>query len=115
MVGWFAAEEWLAYTVDVQSDGAYMFQARVGSVFPDRTFHVEVDGRDVTGPIAVPQVADWDQYQTISVGGVQLPAGVHQVRVIMGPLDFMDLEWIAFVQGGAPVPAATSAGARKTL
>ena len=34
VVGWFAAEEWLAYTVDVQSDGAYVFQARVGSVFP---------------------------------------------------------------------------------
>ena len=29
VVGWFAAEEWLAYTVNVDRDGPYAFQARV--------------------------------------------------------------------------------------
>jgi hypothetical protein len=108
-VGWFAAEEWLAYTVDVQNDGVYTFRARVGAALPDRTFHVEIDDVDVTGSIAVPEVPDWDQYRLVSVGGVQLRAGTHRLRMVMGPLDFMDLQWIAFVLSGTPVPGRIEA------
>jgi hypothetical protein len=109
VVGWFAAEEWLAYTVNVERDGPYAFQGRVGSAFAGRTFHVEVDGTDVTGSIDVPQVPDWGQYRTLSAGGVSLRAGLHQVRVVMGPLDFMDLDWIGFVPVAAPLPGRIEA------
>lgn len=89
-IGWFAAGEWLNYTVDVQTTGSYRLRARVGSFFPGRTFSVTVDGDDVTGPIAVPQVRDWDRYRTVQIAGVPLTSGRHTVRVLMGPLDFMD-------------------------
>jgi uncharacterized repeat protein (TIGR03803 family) len=64
-VGWFAAGEWLAYTVDVKIDGIYTIAARVGSLFTGRTFHIAIDGQDVTGPLVVPAVSDWDEYQTV--------------------------------------------------
>jgi hypothetical protein len=96
-VGWFAAGEWLAYTAQVQRDGLFAIQARVGSAFPGRTFHLEIDGLDITGPTAVPQVADWDRYQTVTVATVQLRAGPQKLRVVMGLESFMDLQWIAVV------------------
>jgi hypothetical protein len=97
-IGWIAAAEWLGYTVDVESAGSYRLDVRVGSAMPGRTFHVEVDGTAVTGAVGVPEVADWDRYQTISVVDVPMPAGRHLVRVVMGPEDFMDLQWLAIVR-----------------
>jgi len=95
-IGWLAAGEWLNYTVNVQTAGTYGLSVRVGSALPDRTFHIEVDGLDVTGAIAVPYVTAWDQYQTLSLPGIALSAGQHTIRVVMGPLDFMDLQWLEF-------------------
>lgn len=97
-IGWFAAGEWLAYTAHVQSDGLYTIQARVGSALPGRTFHIEVDGVDATGEIAVPQVAAWDQYETVSIADVSLSGGTRVVRVVLGTEDFVELQWIGFVQ-----------------
>ena len=94
-VGWIAAGEWLAYTVDIETSGSHRIDVRVGSALPGRTFHVEVDGGAVTESVAVPQVADWDRYETVSVAGVPLQAGRHVLRMVMGPEDFMDLQWFA--------------------
>jgi hypothetical protein len=80
----------------LQTAGTYGLGVRVGSALPDRTFHIEVDGLDVTGAIAVPYLTAWDQYQTLSLPGIALSAGQHTIRVVMGPLDFMDLQWLEF-------------------
>lgn len=95
-IGWFAAGEWLNYTAEVLESGDYSIRARVGSALPNRTFHIEIDGRDVTGPIPVPLVRDWDRYRTVRVPHVHLDAGQRSVRVVMGPEDFMDLQWLEF-------------------
>ncbi len=105
-IGWFAAGEWLEYTVEVRETGAYSIAARVGSALSDRTFHIEVDGRDVTGAIPVPQTPDWDRYVTVRISGVLLEGGRRRVRVVMGPLDFMDLQWLEFsFHAGRTTPA----------
>ena len=93
-VGWFNAGEWLAYTVDVTDAGTYALQSRIGSALPGRTFHVEVDGEDVSGPVAVPEFPDWDQYETVTGPGIPLTAGRHRLRVVMGPEDYMDFNWL---------------------
>jgi YVTN family beta-propeller protein len=114
-VGWINAGEWLAYQTVVQATGTYTIQARVGSAFADRTFHIEVGGVDVTGEVPVPQMRDWDQYTTVSVPDVALTAGPQTVRVVMGPSDFMDLQWIAFVRQMSADPAGAFAGVRPEL
>jgi probable HAF family extracellular repeat protein len=93
-VGWFEAGEWLAYTLDVESEGLYSIQAHVSTVLPGRTFHIEVDGVDVSGPVAVPVVADWEQYQTVTAADVWLPAGKPVLKVVMGAESFMDFKWL---------------------
>lgn len=95
-LGWTTAGEWLSYSVSVQRTGFYNVQARVGSMLPGRTFHLEADGVDITGPIAVPQLADWDEYATVTVDGVALNAGTQTLRLVIGPQDSIDVHWIAF-------------------
>ena len=95
-IGWLAAGEWVSYTVDAKTTGNYVLRVHVGSAFAGRTFYVEVDGRDVTGPLVVPQLKEWDQYRTVKVPGVRIDAGERVIRVVMGPEDFMDLQWLDF-------------------
>ena len=110
-VGWFMSGEWLAYTTTVRTAGRYTIRARVGSALPGRTLRVEIDGRDVTGPLAVPQVSDWDRYKTVSGPTIALTAGTHVLRVAMGPQDYADFQWLEFVAArrGRPVPAIIEA------
>ena len=45
-------------------------------------FHVEVDGVDRTGPIAVPDTGGWQTWQTITTAGIPLTAGARVIRVV---------------------------------
>jgi hypothetical protein len=81
VVGWTHAGEWLAYTINVATAGTYMLQTRVASPGNGGTFHVEFNGVDATGSIAVPNTGDWSIFQTISTP-VQLNAGVQVMRVV---------------------------------
>ena len=47
------------------------------------TFHIEFDGKDVTGPIQVPDTGDWGTLQTITQAGVQLEAGQQSMKIVM--------------------------------
>jgi hypothetical protein len=99
-VGWFKAGEWLEYTLEVIQTGAYQTAVRVGSKLEGRTFHIEIDGVDVTGPLVVPVMEDWDQYETLVLEEFQLEAGLRLMRVVMGPEDYMDLNWVEFCLPG---------------
>ena len=94
-VGWFDLGEWLEYTVDVAADGTYLIAIRVGSMLENRTMHVEFDGDDVTGPVAVPLKAQWDEYDTVTLQ-VTLTGGPHVMRVAIGAMPFIDLNWLEF-------------------
>ena len=43
--------------------------------------HVEIDGVNVTGAIAIPNTVGWQTWQTLSVSGINLTAGRHVVKV----------------------------------
>jgi Tol biopolymer transport system component len=73
--------EWLEYTVNVSATNTYSINARVGSGGPGGTFHIEMDGVDVTGPMTVPDTGNWSAFQTVSKPGVTLTAGQHVMRL----------------------------------
>jgi hypothetical protein len=99
-VGWIWAGEWLQYTVNVAAAGSYDLSARVASAATGKkTFHVEVDGTDVTGPISFSDSAGWSAWVTLAQPRVALPAGVHALRVVMDASLF-NVDWVAF----APSP-----------
>ena len=82
-IGWADAGEWLNYTVNVGSAGTYSVEVRVASGGAGGTFHLEVNGSDVTGPLAVPNTGGWQAWSTVARTGVTLSAGVQVWRLVM--------------------------------
>jgi hypothetical protein len=77
------AGEWLNYTVNVTAAGTYTFTTRVASSGAGGTFHIEVDGVDKTGPIAVPNTGSWQTWRTLSKTGIALSAGQQVIRLVL--------------------------------
>jgi hypothetical protein len=82
-IGWVKAREWLSYTVEVLNAGSYALDVRVASLGTGGTFHVEVDGANATGTMAVPHTGGWQVWKTITKSGVVLATGLHVIRVAM--------------------------------
>ena len=80
-VGWVDAGEWLAYTVNVATAGTYTAQFRVASLGSGGTFHLEMNGSNVTGSLAVPNTGGWQSWQTVSAS-VSLNAGTQVARLV---------------------------------
>jgi hypothetical protein len=82
-LGWVAAGEWLKYTVNVTTAGSYDLEVRVAARGAGGTFHIEIDGVDRTGPIAIPETGGWQQWASIKKPGLKLKAGPQAWRVMM--------------------------------
>jgi hypothetical protein len=107
-VGHAKPGEWLAYTVQVAAAGTFELRLRVASGGNGGTFHLEIDGADVTGAMSVPDTGGWSAWQTVSRGGLALAAGTHVLRLVMdanGATGFVgDFDSIVFA------PAAPAGG-----
>jgi N-acetylneuraminic acid mutarotase len=79
-VGHIAAGEWLQYTVSVASAGSYDFSVRVASE-AGGTFHIAVDGVNVTGSMTLPNTGGWQTWQNVTKTGISLSAGTHIIRL----------------------------------
>ncbi len=102
-VGWIEAGEWLEFTIEAPAAAAYPVSLRVAAD-PAGTasisFHLELDGVDVTGTQSTPPTTGWQDWKTVSVGNVAMPAGRHILRVTMDTGGW-NLNWIGI--GAAPV------------
>jgi len=74
--------EWLSYSIYVFDAAAYTIQLKVSSEFSTSRGHVEIDGVDVTGSVAVPNTGSWQAFQLITFrSGLILGAGPHLFRI----------------------------------
>ncbi len=110
-VGWIATGEWLKYTVNVQTSGTYTASFRVASTSSTGQLHLEVDGTNVTGTLAVPNTGAWQTWTTITKSGISLSAGQHIVRVYFDATG-LNLNWFSFAASATPTntpvpPSAT--------
>ncbi len=81
-VGWIVAGEWLAYDVSVQSAGNYVFTTRVATPNSGKSFHIEVDGVDVTGALAVPNTGGTQVWTDVKSPPLALTRGPHTVKLV---------------------------------
>ncbi|MGC9450375.1 MAG: fibronectin type III domain-containing protein [Oceanipulchritudo sp.] len=102
-VGWTVAGEWLKYTVDVVASGNYTITTRVATEVATGAFHIEVDGVDVTGSIAVPNTGNWQAWQPVTAVAA-LTAGQRVVRLVIESGD-ININRFDFALNG-PGPAA---------
>jgi N-acetylneuraminic acid mutarotase len=82
-VGFTRAGEWLKYTLKTPQAGPCIFTARVASAGAGGQFHVEIDGNNLTGSLAVPDTASWTAWNTVTSGTINVPAGTHVMRIVM--------------------------------
>lgn len=82
-VGWIAPGEWLKYTVNVTAAGTYDLEFRVASSGTGGTFHLEVNGVAITGPLSVPNTEGWQTWTTVTKTGVTLSAGPQVWTLVM--------------------------------
>ncbi|MEM9271341.1 MAG: carbohydrate-binding protein [Cyanobacteria bacterium P01_F01_bin.143] len=81
-VGWIEEGEWLTYDVDVPEDGFYEVRARVASdVETTHSLDVSLDGQ--TTNLSFSGTGDWQSWEN-AVGGINLTAGSHEMRLDMG-------------------------------
>lgn len=75
--------EWLRYRTYAPVTGNYTFSARVANSQAGAAFHVEIDGVNVHGSMAVPNTGSSQSWQTITSQPIHLLAGPHSLRVVM--------------------------------
>jgi hypothetical protein len=58
-------------------------EVRVASPGSGGTFHIEVNGANLTGPMSVPNTGGWQIWSTVRKTGVALTAGPQVWRLVM--------------------------------
>ncbi|MBN1598768.1 MAG: carbohydrate-binding protein, partial [Bacteroidales bacterium] len=94
-IDWSVSGEWLEYTVNVASSGSYQMNARVASP-GGGSFHVEMDGSNISGTVTVPNTGGWQNWQTVSTA-VNLTSGQHIMRFFIDQQEF-NTNYISFTQ-----------------
>jgi CSLREA domain-containing protein len=81
-VGWTAAGEWLAYNVGITNAGSYTFAIRFASPNSGKSLHLELDGTNISGSIALPNTGGWQTWKTVTTGPITLPTGTHTLKIV---------------------------------
>lgn len=76
----FGAGEWMSYQINAAA-GTYDLGIRYASEFGGGTFHIEVDGVDVTGQIFIVPTPTWGTFRNSS-RRVTLTAGPHIIKLV---------------------------------
>lgn len=97
-IGWATAGEWLEYTVNVDQSGVYDLELRVACNGDNRNMRILMDGVDITGNVAIPNTAGWQVWQTVAVNGIDLTAGGKIMRIVIGEVDYINLNYVTFTE-----------------
>jgi endoglucanase len=83
-VSYIASGEWLNYTVTAANAGTYALTARVASLNGGGSFHLEVNGKNVSGTLNVPKTNDWQTWVDITAANhFSLNNGTTTLRVVI--------------------------------
>lgn len=115
-IGFTSAGEWLEYTVNVPAAGTYTFQARLATGGTGNTFHVEVDGYNISGSVAVPNSTGWQVWETVSFTTPTISNGQHVIRFYeeTGGYNINYFNFIAVAAAPVLSSPATAAGTTGT-
>jgi hypothetical protein len=81
-VGWITANEWMEYTVDVDSTAAYKLTFRSASGSSGSKVRVLANGVNVTPAVSLAGTSGWQRWQTSTVNDVILQKGRNLVRLM---------------------------------
>jgi hypothetical protein len=94
------AGEWMNYTVNVTKTGTFNIDTRVASMASAASFHIEVDGKNVTGALKFTNTGGLQKWATVRKTGVAIAAGKHTIRLVIdstgGQASAGNVNWIKF-------------------
>lgn len=105
IVGWIEAGEWMEYTVNVATEGAYKVDFRYAAGFATAggPMQLFVDGIKASSDITFSTTGDWSAWSTKTCNDLQLPAGSHVLRLsVLG--NGFNLGKMTFTKVGAYIP-----------
>ena len=73
--------EWLNYTISVPATGRYDIAIKAANNYATGTFHAEIDGVDVTGPVSGLNTGNWCKFNWFGKTGIPLAAGQHVLKI----------------------------------
>jgi hypothetical protein len=103
-LGWTRPGEWLIYTVEVTESGTYRIDAMVACQGEGGTFRLEFDGKDVSGPIRVPDTGGWQHLKPMRHEGIKLTAGTYRMKLVLDTPGVSgsigDIDYLRFTRTG---------------
>lgn len=99
-VGYGMAGEWLEYTVNVATAGAYNVEAVTSTGVDGASFRLFVDNKAVTDTIKVVKGADWATYGTTVGKTTDLTAGSHILKIAITG-NYLNIDNIKFTKAGS--------------
>ncbi len=77
-IGYLESSEWLTYKVNVTSTYYYDIAARISGF--GGAIRVKVDGKELISPVNIPSTGDWQKWQDVILGKIQLNMGAHDIQ-----------------------------------
>jgi endoglucanase len=80
-VGWINTGEWLNYTVKIAQASSYDIDIRYASNQSGGKFVIRLDDNIISSIIDIPVSGGWQNWQTLTLPNIQLPAGTHLMEI----------------------------------
>ncbi len=100
-VGWVSTDEWINYTIEVDSSAAYDLTMRVASNVATGRFHLELDNRPITPSISVNHTGGWQNWKSLQLPHIPLEDGLHVLKLYIEAGEF-NLNYFEFKNPSAP-------------
>jgi hypothetical protein len=98
-VGWSTPGEWLEYEITSASAGDFRVSLRAATTIAGVAAHVEIDGANVSGSLAVP-ANGWQVFSDVISGNFRVQAGSHRVRLVFDSGD-VNVNYLEFLPGAS--------------
>ena len=107
-VGWATSGEWLEYTVNVEAAGTYDLELRVACNGAGRAVTVAMDGTSTASNVSIPNTGGWQAWQTVHIKDIELNAGIQTLRLTIGDIDYVNLNYLIFKDVDVSIPPEVS-------
>ncbi len=104
-VGWIDANDWMDYSVNVSTTGAYKVDFRIASPYANTQFQFK-KGSAVLATIIVPNTGGYQAWATVTAASVSLTAGSQTLR-ISAITNGWNINWFKFTLNGGPTATPT--------
>ena len=94
-VGWIENNEWLKYSVQVNTAGIYRADFRVASTSTGGQLRIYINNQPISNILTVPNTGGWQNWITVSIDNLNLEAG-SQEMIISFPQGGFNLNQFSF-------------------